>query len=108
MEAHGEHVEATGQRVQGRLLRVLELHRQGMRLLRFVLMAQPTEHVEWVRAAMVDALGVPETGGFVDITPEMLTHAAEQTRKGTLTWLIASAKDGDVEAHVCDGLCDRA
>lgn len=78
-----------------------------MRLLRVVLMAEPTEHVEWVRAALCDALGVPATGGLVDITPEMLTHAAEQTRKATLTWLIASAQDGDVEAHVCDGMCDH-
>lgn len=64
-----------------------------------------TEHVEWVRAAVRDALGVTDDGGLVEVTPEMLATVAESARKATLSWLIAAAQDGQVEAHVCDEMC---
>lgn len=81
------------------------MHGQRVRLLRSLQVTNVDEHAEWVRAAVRDALGVSDDGGLVDITPAKLAHVAETARKATITWMIGAAQNGQLDHHVCDGMC---
>jgi hypothetical protein len=59
------------------------------------------EHVDFVRAALRDEL----RRAGVDMDEDTLTRLAEVARKATLTWMLAAAAEGKIEAHVCDEWC---
>lgn len=70
---------------------------------RNVLGVSTAEHVDFVRAALRDELG----RAGVDMDDATLTRLAEVARKATLTWMIGAAKNGTIETHVCDEMCDH-
>jgi hypothetical protein len=65
------------------------------------------EHVEFVRAALRDELGLSDAGGTVAVDADGLTRLAATARKAVLTWLLGAAANGKIEAHVCDEMCSH-
>lgn len=59
--------------------------------------ATHTSHVEWVRAAVRDQLGITDEGGTVTLDRDGLTRLAEVARRETLNWVVAAAKNGQIE-----------
>ena len=59
--------------------------------------ATHTTHVEWVRAAIRDQLGIGDEGGTVTLDRDGLTRLAGVAVHQTLNWVVSAAKNGQVE-----------
>jgi hypothetical protein len=57
------------------------------------------EHIEWVRAAIRDKLGISDDGGTVTLTSQDLFDLAASARLATLEWMLAQAEDGNTHFH---------
>lgn len=60
-------------------------------------MSNHTTHVEWVRAALRDQLGIGDEGGTVTLDRNDLTRLAGVAVHQTLNWVVAAGKNGQVE-----------
>jgi hypothetical protein len=61
-----------------------------------------TKHVEWLRAAFADILGVSDAGGLVEVTPAMLDNLAATAVRESYNYIVASALNGRTEFKASD------
>lgn len=60
-------------------------------------MPDHASHVEWVRAAIRDKLGLTDEGGTVTLTGQDLEDLARHAKDATLNWVVAAAQNGHVK-----------